>query len=157
MLEYADPMLSFRRGVSGVLCAVGLLLSGACAARSSQPTTVQIAADELAPQAQKELAVKPKKNPAGPKVVRSRKPTVKASPRPVEVAEVEENVPEVQVTAAAPSESDSPAPSAPPMARPTPVPVPSAPGAGQSTGSDNGQGQGGGIGGTSSVAPPPGS
>lgn len=38
MLEYADPMLSFRRGVSGVLCAVGLLLSGACAARTSQPT-----------------------------------------------------------------------------------------------------------------------
>ena len=33
MLEYADPMLSFRRGVSGVLCAVGLLLSGACAAQ----------------------------------------------------------------------------------------------------------------------------
>ena len=115
---------------------------------TAQPTTVQIAADELAPQAQRELAVKPKKNPAGPKVVRSRKPTVKASPAPVEVAEVEQNVPEVQVTAAAPSESDSPAPSAPPMARPTPVPVPSAPGAGQSTGSDNGQGQGGGIGGT---------
>jgi hypothetical protein len=114
---------------------------------TTQPTIVQIAADELAPQAQKEIALKPKRNPAGSKVIRSPKPTVKASPKPVEVAEVKAVVPEVQVTAAAPSESDSPAPSAPPMARPTPVPVPSAP-AGQSAGSDNGQGQGGGIGGT---------
>jgi membrane-bound lytic murein transglycosylase D len=50
MLEYADPMLSFRRGVSGVLCAVGLLLSGACAARSSQPTTVQAPQQVVAPE-----------------------------------------------------------------------------------------------------------
>ncbi len=50
MLEYAGPMLSFRRGVSGVLCAVGLLLSGACAARSPQPTTVQAPQQVVAPQ-----------------------------------------------------------------------------------------------------------
>jgi membrane-bound lytic murein transglycosylase D len=50
MLEYADPMLSFRRGVSGGLCAVGLLLSGACAARSPQPTTVQAPQQVVAPQ-----------------------------------------------------------------------------------------------------------
>ncbi|HVQ12787.1 MAG TPA: hypothetical protein VMS40_04320 [Vicinamibacterales bacterium] len=43
-------MLSFRRGVSGVLCAVGLLLSGACAARSSQPTTVQAPQQVVAPE-----------------------------------------------------------------------------------------------------------
>jgi membrane-bound lytic murein transglycosylase D len=43
-------MLSFRRGVSGVLCAVGLLLSGACAARSSQPTTAQAPQQVVAPQ-----------------------------------------------------------------------------------------------------------
>ena len=34
MLEYPDPMLSFRRGVTGVVCAVGLL-SAACAARDA--------------------------------------------------------------------------------------------------------------------------
>ena len=49
MLEYADPMLSFRRGVSGVLCAVGLLLSGACAARTSQPTPVPAPQQVAAP------------------------------------------------------------------------------------------------------------
>ncbi|HET9569295.1 MAG TPA: hypothetical protein VFP16_13050, partial [Vicinamibacterales bacterium] len=43
-------MLSFRRGVSGVLCAVGLLLSGACAARSPQPTTAQAPQQVVAPQ-----------------------------------------------------------------------------------------------------------
>jgi len=42
-------MLSFRRGVSGVLCAVGLLLSSACAARSPQTTTAQ-ATSVIAPQ-----------------------------------------------------------------------------------------------------------
>ena len=40
MLDYPDPMLSFRRGVSGVICAVGLL-SAACAARAPQPLTAQ--------------------------------------------------------------------------------------------------------------------
>jgi membrane-bound lytic murein transglycosylase D len=50
MLEYADPMLSFRRGVSGVLCAVGLLLTGACAARSPQPTTAPAPQQVVAPQ-----------------------------------------------------------------------------------------------------------
>jgi hypothetical protein len=113
---------------------------------TTQAPVVQIAADELAPQAQKELAVKPKKNP-GPKVIRSSKPTVKAAPKPVEAAEVEAEVPQVQVTASAPSESENSAPAAPPTARPTPVPVPSAPGGGgQSAGTDNGGGIGAGIG-----------
>jgi membrane-bound lytic murein transglycosylase D len=42
-------MLSFRRGVTGVLCAVGLMLSGACAARSSQPTPVQVPQQVVTP------------------------------------------------------------------------------------------------------------
>jgi membrane-bound lytic murein transglycosylase D len=50
MLEYAEPMLSFRRGLSGVLCAVGLLLSASCAARSPQPTTVQAPQQDVVPQ-----------------------------------------------------------------------------------------------------------
>ncbi len=58
MLEYADPMLSFRRGVSGVLCAVGLLLSGACAARSPQTTTAQ-APSVVAPQPAPAAAAQP--------------------------------------------------------------------------------------------------
>ena len=112
---------------------------------TTQPAMVQIAADELSPQAAKELTVRPKRNP-GPKVIRSPKPTRKASPQPVEVAEVETQVPEVQVTAAAPAESETTAPSAPPMARPAPVPMPSAGGAGQSAGADNGSGIGATIG-----------
>jgi hypothetical protein len=105
---------------------------------TTQPPMVQFAADELAPRAQKELAVRPKKNP-GPKVVRTATPTVKAAPQPVEVAEVPTEVPQIQVTAASQSDSDSPSPSAPPMARPTPVPLPSeGVGAGASTGGDNG-------------------
>ena len=59
MLEYADPMLSFRRGVSGVLCAVGLLLSGACAARSPQTTTVQAPQQVVAPQPAPAAAAQP--------------------------------------------------------------------------------------------------
>ena len=58
MLEYADPMLSFRRGVSGVLCAVGLLLSSACAARSPQTTTAQ-ATSVIAPQPAPAAAAQP--------------------------------------------------------------------------------------------------
>lgn len=106
---------------------------------TTQPPMVQIAADELAPQAQKELAVRPKRNP-GPKVVRTRTPTLKAAPQPVEAAEVQAEIPQIQMTAAAPSVSESPAPSAPPMARPTPVPLPSDGGAsgGPSAGGDSG-------------------
>src|SRR5688572_10053336 len=40
MLDYVDPMLSFRRGVSGAICAVGLL-SAACAARAPEPLSTQ--------------------------------------------------------------------------------------------------------------------
>jgi len=56
-------MLSFRRGVSGVLCAVGLLLSGACAARSSQPTTVQRPQQVVAPEPAPAPAPQPQRDP----------------------------------------------------------------------------------------------
>jgi hypothetical protein len=52
-------MLSFRRGVSGVLCAVGLLLSGACAARSPQPTPVQAPQQVVAPESAPAPAAQP--------------------------------------------------------------------------------------------------
>ncbi len=63
MLEYANPMLSFRRGVSGVLCAVGLLLSGACAARTSQPTTAQAPQQVVAPEPTPAPAPQPQRDP----------------------------------------------------------------------------------------------
>ena len=63
MLEYADPMLSFRRGVSGVLSAVGLLLSGACAARSPQPQTVQAPQQVVAPEPTPAPAPQPQRDP----------------------------------------------------------------------------------------------
>ncbi len=40
MLEYPNPMPSFRRGAAGVVCVVGLL-SSACAGRTPQPISVQ--------------------------------------------------------------------------------------------------------------------
>jgi membrane-bound lytic murein transglycosylase D len=41
MLEYPNPMPSFRRGVTGVVCAVGML-SAACATRTPQPSSAQV-------------------------------------------------------------------------------------------------------------------
>jgi membrane-bound lytic murein transglycosylase D len=41
MLEYPNPMLSFRRGITGVVCAVGVL-SAACATRTPQPLNAQV-------------------------------------------------------------------------------------------------------------------
>lgn len=107
---------------------------------TSQPQVVQINADELAPQASKELSVRPKKNP-GPKVTRSKKPTVKASATPVEVAEVDTKMPDVQMVASGPSDSPT-SNAAPPMARPSPAPLPSTGSAGRATGGENGSGIG---------------
>jgi hypothetical protein len=111
---------------------------------TSQPQVMQIAADELAPKASNELSVRPKKNP-GPKVTRSKKPTVKASAQPVEVAEVDTKLPDVQMVASGPSDSPN-ANSAPPMARPSPAPLPATGSAGRATGGENGAGVGSGIG-----------
>jgi hypothetical protein len=113
---------------------------------ASQTPNIQISPDEIAPKAKQELAVRPKKAPDGPRVIRSQHPTVKASATPVEAAEVTENVPQVQVTASSPAPSESPTPDAPPMARPSPVPAQGYPGAEPIPASNNGSTIGGIIG-----------
>lgn len=94
---------------------------------ASHTQNIQISPDEVAPQARQELSLRPKKAPQGPKVIRSQRPTVRASATPVEAAEIETEVPQVQVMAAAPAPSETPAPDAPPMARPAPIPAQSYP------------------------------
>lgn len=96
---------------------------------ASATQNIQISPDEIAPKAHQELAVKPKKAPHGPKVIRSEHPTVKASAKPVEAAEIKTNIPQVQVMASAPAPSETPTPDAPPMARPSPMPTINSPGA----------------------------
>ena len=49
MLEYANPMPSFRRGIAGVVCAVGVL-SAACAARTPQTSSPPAPPQAAAPQ-----------------------------------------------------------------------------------------------------------
>ena len=114
---------------------------------ASQTPNIQISPDEIAPKAKQELAVRPKKAPSGPRVIRSQHPTVKASATPVEAAEVTENVPQVQVTASAPAPSESPTPDAPPMARPSPVPAQTYPSTGSIPGNGGGSTAGAVIGG----------
>ena len=94
---------------------------------ASHTQNIQISPDEVTPQARQELSLKPKRAPQGPKVIRSQRPTVRASATPVEAAEIETEVPQVQVMAAAPAPSETPAPDAPPMARPAPIPAQSYP------------------------------
>jgi hypothetical protein len=107
---------------------------------ASQTQNIQISPDEVAPQSHQELALKPKRAPNGPKVIRTQHPTVKASATPVETAEVPTNVPQVQVMASAPSPSETPTPDAPPMARPAPVPAQSYPSTGRIPASGGGMG-----------------
>ena len=95
---------------------------------ASQTQSMQINPDEVSPQSRQELAVKPKRAPTGPKVIRSDHPTVKASARMVEAAQIPSEVPQVQVLASAPAPSETPSADAPPMARPTAIPAPSFPG-----------------------------
>lgn len=113
---------------------------------ASVTQNIQLSPDEIAPKSHQELAVRPKKAPNGPKVIRSQHPTVKASANPVQVAEVKTDIPQVQVMASAPAPSESPTPDAPPLARPSPVPTQTYPSAGTipTTGT---AGHGGGIGG----------
>lgn len=107
---------------------------------ASQTQNIQISPDEVSPQSRQELALKPKRAPNGPKVIRTQHPTVRASATPVEAAEVETNVPQVQVMASAPAPSETPTPDAPPMARPAPVPTQSYPSAGRIPASNGGVG-----------------
>jgi hypothetical protein len=96
---------------------------------ASATQTLKISPDEIAPQSHQELALKPKKAPSGPKVVRSEHPTVKASATPIESAPIKENIPQVTVMASAPAPSETPSADAPPLARPSPIPAVSYPGA----------------------------
>jgi hypothetical protein len=94
---------------------------------ASHTQDIQISPDEVTPQARQELSHRPKKAPNGPKVIRTQHPTVRASATPVEAAETETDIPQVQVMASAPAPSETPAPDAPPMARPAPIPAQSYP------------------------------
>jgi len=107
---------------------------------ASQTQNIQISPDEVAPQSHQELALKPKRAPNGPKVIRTQHPTVKASATPVETAEIPTNVPQVQVMASAPAPSETPTPDAPPMARPAPVPTQGYPSTGRIPASGGGMG-----------------
>jgi len=72
---------------------------------ASTTQDIRINPDEVTPSAKPEVALKVKRAPSGPKVIRSQKPTVLASAAPIEQAEVQENVPDVQVMAPAPAVS----------------------------------------------------
>jgi hypothetical protein len=85
---------------------------------------LRINPDEIAPKSQQELAVKPKAAASGPKIVRAKRPTVKATVAKVEEApEIKTEIPQVQVMASAPAPAESPAPDSPPLARPAPMPA----------------------------------
>jgi hypothetical protein len=96
---------------------------------ASHTRDIQISPDEVSPKSHQELAMRPKKAPNGPKVIRSEHPTVKASAKAVDVAEIKPEIPQVQVMASAPAPSETPSDGAPPLARPSPVPTQGYPGA----------------------------
>ena len=112
---------------------------------ASHTRDIQISPDEVAPKAKQELSLKTKKAPQGPKVIRTEHPTVMASARPSEAAEIKTDVPQVQVMASAPAPSETPSDDAPPLARPSasPVPTQSYPGAAPIPASNNGSVLGG--------------
>lgn len=107
---------------------------------ASTTQDIRINPDEITEAAKPTVALKPKKAPTGPRVVRSAQPTVMASAAPVEAAEIKSEVPDVQVTAPAPTES---APEAPPLARPSAIPVSNSGQQGRADG-NGGSGAGGG-------------
>jgi len=90
---------------------------------ASHTRDIQISPDEISPKSRQEIALKPKKAPDGPKVIRTEHPTVKASSTPAEAAEISTNIPQVQVMASAPAPSETPSDDAPPLARPAAVPT----------------------------------
>jgi hypothetical protein len=108
---------------------------------ASQAQRIQISPDEIAPKSHQDLAMKPKKAPEGPKVIRTEKPTIKASAMPVQAAEIAADVPQVQVVASSPTPTEGPSDAAPPLARPSAIPASAYP----ATGTGNGNGVGGGI------------
>jgi hypothetical protein len=114
---------------------------------ASTTQDIRINPDELAPALKPEVTLKPKAAPSGPKVVRTRNPSVLASAKPVEQAEIPEQVPDVQAIAPTPAPTESGASDAPPLARPSTIPA-SNPGPGAASGRvDSGSGSAGGWGG----------
>lgn len=105
---------------------------------ASATQDIRINPDEITPAAKPAQAVKPKRAPQGPKVVRTETPTKLASATPAEAAEIPSEVPEVQAMESTPAPSTTP--EAPPLARPSAIPV-------SNTGSqghaDGGNGSGG--------------
>jgi hypothetical protein len=90
---------------------------------ASATQNLKISPDEISPKSHQELAVKPKKAPDGPKVIRTEHPTVKASAIPMQVAEIKTQIPQMQVLASAPTPSETPSSDAPPLARPSAIPT----------------------------------
>ena len=85
------------------------------------------------------------KRAAGPKAVRSKAPTVKATPEPTVVANAEQPETEVTQKAASPTTEPVPDPSAPAVPRPSPVPTD--PNGGEGSHGRDGSGQNPGAGG----------
>ena len=91
---------------------------------ASATQNIQISPDEIAPKSQQELAVRPKKAPNGPKVVRTEKPTVKASVDSGRSRRDQDgHSRKFRRWPRRPPPSESPTADAPPLARPAPVPV----------------------------------
>jgi hypothetical protein len=111
-------------------------------AASASPS-LRINPDEIAPQAKQVVATRPKAAPSGPKVIRTSHATVKASPKPAEVAQIPTDipteVPQVQVMASAPAPVQAPSTDAPPLARPSAAPAQSG-SAGTETSAGSGSG-----------------
>ena len=114
------------------------VLASAQSANAFSPTEVAPAA---APEIKKTL-----KKASGPKAIRSKTPTVKATPEPIEVAETEQPSLQVATVASAPESAPEPTVdnSMPAVPRPTPSAIPVSYPAGQ--GADNGMGAGTGVG-----------
>jgi len=97
---------------------------------ASATQNIRINPDEVTPISKQELALRPKKAPDGPKVIRTEHPTVKASTKAEQVAQIKTDVPAITVAASAPAPSETPTPDAPPLARPSPMPTPNYPSTG---------------------------
>jgi len=112
---------------------------------ASTTQNLRINPDEVSPESKQELALRTKKAPDGPKVIRTEHPTVKASATPVEAAEIKTDIPQVVVAASSPSPSETPTPDAPPLARPAPMPTANYPTAATIPASNPGSAGSGGI------------
>jgi len=113
---------------------------------ASATQNIHINPDEVAPNSKQELNLRPKKAPDGNKVIRTEHPTVKASAKEQQVAEIKTEMPTIQVAASSPAPSETPTPDAPPLARPSPVPTTQYPSTGAIPASGSG-GSGGILGG----------